>query len=145
VGTAQRFIEERVEIGTAFANARFRSVEEFHSTRDEYNMWDDYNEEWMRRNVGEKIATEYAMHQVMYVSPDSVDQEIKWFVRRVNGKIATLRSIRERLPLWADQTSMAAVPANVAEGDRSSWCTGRTSRAQSRWPGSSSAPPGATR
>jgi predicted nucleotide-binding protein len=112
---AQKFIDERVEEATAFSNANFRSEEEFHSTEEEYYSWDAYTQEWFRQNVGEKIATEYAMFPMVYTAPSDVREAIQRFYRDVNDKVAKLRSIKRRLPLWAKEAPTTGVPADVAE------------------------------
>jgi predicted nucleotide-binding protein len=47
--------------------------------------------------------------------PNNVREEMADFPREVNRKIAKLKSIKERLPLWADEIPMTGVHADIDE------------------------------
>lgn len=115
LAAAQQFIDDRIQQATAFIRDGYGSRDDFEAVENDYYAWDAYNEEWLRRNVGEKIATEYAMHQLIYTSADSLQQEISRYHRRVHSKVAKLESIRGRLELWADNYATTGVPADIDE------------------------------
>jgi hypothetical protein len=78
---------------------------------------------------------------MVYTAPSNVREAIQRFYRDVNDKIAKLRSIKRRLPLWTEEALMTGVPADVAEKGPIFVGTDRTSRVQRTSHGSSSAPP----
>lgn len=113
--TAQRTIAERIEGGVELAHRSLGTEEELRAARDDYRAWDDYNNEWLRRNIGERIARDYSPARMLVAGGGGdLQQEIRWFVEDVSRKIAKLRSIRGRLPLWADEDSETGVPADIS-------------------------------
>jgi hypothetical protein len=55
------------------------------------------------------------MHALVFMVPNNVREEMADFPREVNRKIAKLKSIKERLPLWADEIPMTGVHADIDE------------------------------
>ncbi|HEX6075992.1 MAG TPA: nucleotide-binding protein [Micromonosporaceae bacterium] len=111
---AKTELQERIDLGNQLLiNAGAMTV--FVSTaledvRNRYYTWTEYNEAWLRRNIGLRIAEEYHGTSIGFGGRSLLPQEIREHNEDVSGKIRRLTSIIERLPLWTDE------PAPAAEG-----------------------------
>jgi predicted nucleotide-binding protein len=70
--------------------------------RDEFYTWEEYNYEWLKKNIGKAVADE-TRGSLFIGPPDSIAGKIKWHDENVTTHIRQLQSVIERLPLWMEE------------------------------------------
>ena len=96
-------IEDRIVKGTELKSALVNTQESYESSKKEYRLWDDYNEEMLKRIVTtDEISEEYSHWisvPVNVMRTPSLGEQIKNLHNRIDGKVDRLKSILGRLEL----------------------------------------------
>jgi len=116
---AQKTLQARIEAGRQLLLATDRSgvlipdmAAKFELLHNQFYTWEEYNYEWLKRNIGQEVATQ-SRSSFIVGSPNTIMEQIRYHNRDVNDHIRQLESVIERLPLWADEPAPAATGTEV--------------------------------
>jgi len=113
IATAEAKISERIDKGQQLSTqiTPISSVEELKARKAAWYSWDEYNRTLLTRLLGKPVLDEYVASIGIYGSPSSPQAEIREFEEDLARDIRKLESIRDRLPLWADEATEAVAPS----------------------------------
>ncbi len=96
-------IEDRIVKGSELKSALVNTQDSYESAKEEYRLWDDYNEEMLKRIfTTDEVSKEYSPGYVRVAVPgrsSSLGWQIKDLHRDIDRQIRSLKSILGRLEL----------------------------------------------
>jgi predicted nucleotide-binding protein len=110
---------QRITLGKELSSRKIQTMEQFEQLKKDYNSWDDFNEELLRRSFN-NMVNEYhhdysnctsliGMEDVLYRGNTSGgDYKLKLEKEKINTSIINLERLVEKLPLIDEQESIQA-------------------------------------
>ena len=126
---AEQEISAQIEKGNSIRARPIQSEQQLNEARAAYSSWSDYNVELLRRVfTNGEISDDYDRRgQVMSFDVDrSLGDVINWFYLGLDGKLQSLKAIKDRLELF-EEPSPAAITqpqrrhANVGQERRAAF------------------------
>lgn len=132
---AQSELQELIDAGRVLANTPIPSLEgdprtiplvaqpiaytayqEIDELRHLIRQWTDYNRTWLSMNLGGEAASEYEdASRHVYFGSDDPRARLHYLRTDIGAEIAKLKSIYNRLPLWAREDDAASESPAVTE------------------------------
>lgn len=120
---AKSRLQERIQKGLEIKQAQINSREALDSTRNEYNKWNSFNAELLKRIFStEELADEYSHWigiGIIAMREPSLGEKIAELYKDIDQKIHRIDSIIERLELIPLNNAAVAGAAPISEPQRS--------------------------
>ncbi|MBI2831114.1 MAG: nucleotide-binding protein [Chloroflexi bacterium] len=109
---ADKQLASRIDLGKALLSYTMNSMEDYEGVNHKHKLWHEYNTELLRRIFdSDELSKEYCWDATPYT--ESLSDKIKYLSKDINTHIASLESIKERLPLYPESPGLSGVTSPV--------------------------------
>jgi predicted nucleotide-binding protein len=109
-------LADRIEKGQALIDRPISSSDEYDATRSDFYTWDEFNRALLRRRfTTSEVLDSYTGIGGFFGGPDTLSERISDLRRDIASDVRRLQSIREQVPIFEVEVSVAANESGTRE------------------------------